>query len=127
MAVTVIFPLLGGVILYQTEVGSLGPAQEFSSVSDPAPASQAYRESLARLYAYKQQLSNGDETGSSEESADIGGILEDEAFGRFVEAQLTWDRAMAEALAEAHRRDPKAIVVGIVGRGHLEYLSLIHI
>jgi S1-C subfamily serine protease len=28
---------------------------------------------------------------------------------------------MAEALAEAHRLDPGAIVVGIVGRGHLEH------
>lgn len=28
---------------------------------------------------------------------------------------------MAEALAAAHRRDPSAMVVGIVGRGHLEY------
>jgi S1-C subfamily serine protease len=28
---------------------------------------------------------------------------------------------MAEALAAAHRRNPGALVVGIVGRGHLEY------
>jgi len=28
---------------------------------------------------------------------------------------------MAEALAAAYRSDPQAIVVGIVGRGHLEY------
>jgi membrane-associated protease RseP (regulator of RpoE activity) len=28
---------------------------------------------------------------------------------------------MAEALAAVHRRDPKAIVVGIVGRGHVDY------
>ena len=28
---------------------------------------------------------------------------------------------MAEALAAAHRRDPEALIVGIIGRGHLEY------
>jgi hypothetical protein len=47
--------------------------------------------------------------------------MDSEAFSNFVDAQLTWDRAMAEALAAAYRRDPKATVVGIVGRGHLEY------
>ena len=35
---------------------------------------------------------------------------------RFVEAQLTWDRAMAEALARASRTAP--LVVGIVGSEH---------
>jgi hypothetical protein len=44
-----------------------------------------------------------------------------EAISNFVDAQLTWDRAMAEALAAAHRRDPDALIVGIIGRGHLEY------
>ena len=28
---------------------------------------------------------------------------------------------MAEALVAAHRRDPDALIVGIIGRGHLEY------
>ena len=45
----------------------------------------------------------------------------EEQFGRFVEAQLTWDRAMAEALADARRRHPEALVVGIAGRGHVQH------
>jgi uncharacterized iron-regulated protein len=89
-------------------------------LSDPAPASDAYRDSLAKLYAYKQTLADHSE-GEESVEPDLDEILHSDAFSNFVEAQLTWDRAMAEALAAAHRRDPKAVVVGIVGRGHLEY------
>ena len=89
-------------------------------LSDPAPASAEYRNSLAQLYAYKLSLNDGAEDDNSGEP-DLDEVLRSEAFSNFVEAQLTWDRAMAEALAAAYRRDPAAIVVGIVGRGHLEY------
>ena len=41
-------------------------------------------------------------------------------FKRFVEAQLTWDRAMGEALASAKAKFPGATVVGILGSGHVE-------
>jgi uncharacterized iron-regulated protein len=47
--------------------------------------------------------------------------LEDAEFRRFVEAQVLWDRAMAEAIAAALRRQPQPLVVGIMGRGHVEY------
>jgi len=88
--------------------------------SEPAPASDNYRDSLAQLYAYKQTLT--DVTASeAADDPDLDEILRSDEFAHFVDAQLTWDRAMAEALAAAHRRDPEAIVVGIVGRGHLEY------
>jgi len=91
-------------------------ASERTGLSDPAPASDEYRDSLASLYAYKMTL--GQAEGSA---ADPGQIRDSQAFSHFVDAQLTWDRAMAEALAAAHRRDPRALVVGIVGRGHIEY------
>ena len=39
----------------------------------------------------------------------------------FVDAQLTWDRAMAEALAEARQRQGNPVVVGIIGSEHLRY------
>ncbi len=91
-------------------------------VSTPAPASVAYKRSLAELYALKSNLRAEQEGREADaESLDIDAILESAEFGRFVEAQLTWDRAMAEALAAALRRDPGATVVGIVGRGHLEH------
>ncbi len=89
-------------------------------LSDPAPASDDYRNSLAQLYAYKLSLDDEAEDDKTGEP-DLDEVLRSDAFSNFVEAQLTWDRAMAEALAAAHRRDPTAIVVGIIGRGHLEY------
>jgi len=94
------------------------PAGERMGLSDPAPASESYRQSLAELFAYKQSMMNH---GGGDAEADLGEIMQSDAFNNFVDAQLTWDRAMAEALAEAYRLEPKAQVVGIVGRGHLEY------
>ncbi len=47
--------------------------------------------------------------------------LDDPDFRRFVDAQLLWDRAMAEAIAAALRRHPRSLVVGIMGRGHVEH------
>jgi uncharacterized iron-regulated protein len=46
---------------------------------------------------------------------------EDPAFDRFVRAQQVWDRAFACAIAEALGRNAGTPVVGIIGRGHLEY------
>jgi membrane-associated protease RseP (regulator of RpoE activity) len=43
--------------------------------------------------------------------------IDDPGFQRFMDAQLTWDRAMAEALAGFGDR---ALVIGVVGSGHLE-------
>lgn len=109
-----------------SKVGQSGwdavPPAEREGVSTPAPARAEYRRSLAELYALKSQLGAEQEgREAAAEDLDIDAILERVEFARFVEAQLTWDRAMAEALAAAHRRDPEATVVGIVGRGHLEY------
>jgi hypothetical protein len=36
-----------------------------------------------------------------------------------MEGQLLWDRAMAEALARAVRDEPGALVVGLMGSGHV--------
>ena len=85
-------------------------------LTDPAPASDEYRRYLGELFAYKMTLG-----GHGDEAADVDTVMQGDAFARFVEAQLTWDRAMAEALATAHRLDPDALVIGIVGRGHLQY------
>jgi uncharacterized iron-regulated protein len=100
--------------------------EERMGLSDPAPAIEGYRHSLARLYAHKQALSDHDSDEDAVEidtdaDSKIDEVLKSEEFAHFVEAQLTWDRAMAEAIAAALRRDANALVVGIVGRGHLEY------
>ena len=45
----------------------------------------------------------------------------DTRFTRFLEAQLTWDRAMAEALAQRARAFSAPLVVGVMGSGHLQF------
>ncbi len=107
------------------------PADERAGLSDPAPPSKAYQESLARVFA-DEHAREANDTAKEEQQAetapaaphseaDISSIMQSEDFARFVEAQLTWDRAMAEALVEARHREPGSLVVGVVGRGHMEY------
>ncbi len=100
------------------------PEAEREGVGTPAPASEAYRRSLAGVYRGKMAAMAKSGHGKSDEKAaeiTLDDVLADEGFQHFVEAQLTWDRAMAEAMAEAVRDDPDALVVGIVGRGHAEF------
>ena len=107
------------------------PEDEREGLSDPAPASTAYRRSLAEVYAEKFRRGiggsaphgHGDDLQSDADEAepDISKILESDGFNRFVAAQLTWDRAMAEALFDASKAHPDAVVVGILGRGHVEH------
>jgi len=61
--------------------------------------------------------------------AELGAVLRDHPMDaepdvtrhqRFVEAQLVWDRAMAEGLVATARAEPSALVVGIIGGGHVE-------
>jgi uncharacterized iron-regulated protein len=80
------------------------PLGEREGVSDPAPASAAYEAFLSEAMA-----------------AHGSGQANDEASRRrFVEAQLTWDRALAEGLMAGARTHPGSLVIGIMGVGHLE-------
>jgi membrane-associated protease RseP (regulator of RpoE activity) len=45
----------------------------------------------------------------------------EESFNGFVDSQLAWDRAMAEALAKAMTRNERPLVVGIMGSGHIRF------
>lgn len=125
------------------------PAPEREGLSDPAPASQPYQRELARVFAMKKTMSpealsrlasaQGNAQGSAQGSAQgnaqgnaqapnppepeetaLAEAMKQPEFTRFVEAQLTWDRAMAEALAGAKRKFPDATVIGILGSGHVE-------
>jgi uncharacterized iron-regulated protein len=80
---------------------------EREGVGEPAPAGPRYRERL--LEAFRQHANAGDAGADSER------------FERFVEAQVFWDRAMAEVIARAATADPRPLVVGIMGQGHVEY------
>jgi uncharacterized iron-regulated protein len=99
-----------------SEIGTKGwnaiPEMQREGVSRAAKASSAYEDGL--FEAYKQHASG------SEKRVAVG---EDSSFRRFVEAQTTWDRAMAEALATRLKASDGArpLVVGIMGSGHVEY------
>jgi len=54
------------------------------------------------------------------DEATLADTVKQPEFKRFVAAQLTWDRAMAEALAGAKRKFSNATIVGILGGGHVE-------
>lgn len=82
------------------------PATRREGVGDPASALPAYREALYETFGR-----HGDNP-PAKDSAD---------FKQFVEAQLLWDRAMAEAIANVRQGGGEPLVVGIVGQGHLQY------
>lgn len=88
------------------------PAAQKEGVTRPAAASPAYEDMLFEVFKQHAQVS-----GKPNASPD----RRDTAFRYFVESQLTWDRAMAEALAtrvpSGHATRP--LVVGIVGGGHV--------
>jgi uncharacterized iron-regulated protein len=72
-------------------------------VGTPAPPSPAYRRELTDIMAEH-----------------AGPKMSPERLAHFIDAQLTWDRAMAEAIAAQRRREPERPVVAIMGAGHLE-------
>lgn len=82
------------------------PDAERAGLPTPRPASPGYRARLADAWREHRCRPADD--------ADPG-------FARFVEAQRTWDAVMAAALARLADDAPDAIVVAIVGRGHVEH------
>lgn len=91
-----------------TRVGKEGwdaiPEAERDGLTPSAPATPAYRQYLFDL-GLRQATSAADP------------VLD-----RFIRAQQTWDRAFACNIARAlGEPEPPALVVGFIGRGHLEY------
>jgi uncharacterized iron-regulated protein len=76
----------------------------------PAPPSQQYRDFLFPVFAEHERERPGGAGKAGPESAD---------FRRFVESQTTWDRAMAQGIADALAARPGALVVGVMGRHHV--------
>ncbi len=112
-----------------SRVGSEGwdavPVSEREGIGKPAAASAAYQRTLAEIYLAKQAFLARDAThgdaSETKQSETIEDVVSKPEFKRFVEAQQTWDRAMAEGLAEAKQAHPEALVVGVMGSGHLSY------
>lgn len=95
-----------------TRVGKEGwdaiPAEERDGLTPARQATAAYRR-------YLFDITGGARTGR--EVADP----QDPAFDRFVRAQQTWDRAFACNIATTLAEPNPPLVIGIIGRGHLEY------
>jgi uncharacterized iron-regulated protein len=91
------------------------PPAEREGVSRPAAPVEAYRNLLFQEYR-EHRAWNGKEGAKVAQS--------DAAFRHFLEAQTTWDRAMAEALARSlspGSAGDKPLVVGIMGSGHIRF------
>ena len=95
-----------------TEVGKLGweaiAEADRDGVTPAKPATAAYRH-------YLFDITGGGNPARKAASADSPD------FDRFVRAQQTWDRAFACNIVEALAEIPDALVIGIIGRGHLEF------
>lgn len=98
-------------LIRRISMGGVGAVtdDQREGVGLPAPASDAYMKTLRKVF---------DQHPARDKSPKE---LIDKAFDNFVAAQQTWDRAMAEALAEVRTAGGEPLVVGIVGAGHLEY------
>lgn len=96
------------------EVGKVGfdavPESTRAGITRPAAASTAYVDWLFEIFGRHRKP----------DPAKPALTREDAAFRRFVDAQQTWDRAMAQALAQAVGRADRPLVVGIMGSGHLQ-------
>ena len=93
------------------------PQDQRQGITDPATPKRAYLEMLAGSFVQHHPGPKGhNEKKMSEFSAD-----DKKGFQRFVEGQQLWDRAMAQGLAGALRRDnnKSPLVVGVMGSGHM--------
>ncbi len=85
------------------------PEKRREGVTRPAEPSADYLKALREVYRHhpEKDKSKGDKG--------------EQGFRRFVEAQTVWDRAMAQTIAEHLARQPEALVVGILGAGHVRH------
>jgi len=91
------------------------PEAEREGIGRAAPASRAYRDFLFEVYG-EHPNGQGKDGAKAQPT--------DSAFGRFVESQIAWDRAMAEALARYVTPGPvgvRPLVVGVMGSGHIRF------
>ena len=96
-----------------TRVGKEGweaiDEKDRDTLTPAKPATQAYRDYLFSL------------VGDFSQKAKEAGEDPDARRDRFVRAQQTWDRAFACNIAAAQSGENPPLIIGIIGRGHLEY------
>jgi len=77
-------------------------------VSRPATPRPEYEQWLERIYSMHPPSTRSRDANTARR-----------ALAHFIEAQLVWDRSMAQGIGEAIRAHPEALVVGLIGSGHL--------
>ncbi len=98
------------------------PEADRLGIGDPAPALPAYK---AKLQDVLQMKSAGgapafkERHGDSPHKPDVAKATA--MTERFIEAQLVWDRAFAEAIAGALKAHPNQPMIAFMGRGHVDY------
>jgi uncharacterized iron-regulated protein len=94
-----------------TRVGKEGwdaiPEEERDGLTPAAEATMVYREYLFGLGLNRSP------------TAPVSAM--DPKLDRFIRAQQTWDRAFACNIARVLKQPDPPLVIGIIGRGHLEY------
>lgn len=95
------------------------PEGEREGVGRPAAALPAYEDFLFEIHSQHAQM----RMHGKDKARPARG---DAAFRNFVESQLAWDRAMAEAMVAGRARHAAAdgslpLVVGIMGNGHVRH------
>lgn len=80
------------------------PEVQKEGVSRPAAPSASYLKELRTVFEHHPAKARGEA-----------------AFPNFVEAQTVWDRALAQSIAQYLTRQPEALVVGILGAGHVRF------
>ena len=105
-----------------TRVGNEGwpaiPEPDREGVSDPAPASREYLQSLYPTFLAHHTPGSHP---SPPTTAPTEAQLADPAFSRFVEGMLVWDHAMAQGIAQRLHGSSPPLVVAIMGSGHVRH------
>jgi uncharacterized iron-regulated protein len=89
------------------------PDSQKEGIGRPAQPSTAYTDYLFEIFRHHERVADRPTAGLGKDAAE---------FRFFVEAQTTWDRAMAEALARAlggSAEGERPLVVGVMGNGHV--------
>ncbi len=80
------------------------PINEREGIGNPARPSRAYAQTLAVSFKRHQPQTR---------------TIDKVGFKRFVQKQLLWDRAMAEGIANAYKRDSKQLIISLMGSWHI--------
>jgi uncharacterized iron-regulated protein len=109
---------------------------ERQGVGLPTPPSEAYRRLLREAFDAHPPITGTTPSATVAEASPgtltngvVGAVgafgvarsARDAGFERFVAAQTFWDRAMAEAIATFRQSNPSALVIGVMGSGHVRF------